>query len=149
MLIQAGDAARLAGITSYQLREWCGRRAVIPADVEGQGPGRHALYSWQTLLTLRIINDLRDRYRIEIASWCDFARNFRSEIERHSFVHLWGASLWIRDRTQFEVVLSSARAPAAPGVLLTLDDHLEVLAMGLALPRSPDQLPLFPAMRHK
>ena len=33
-LVQASDAARLSGLTPHQLREWCGRRAVVTAPVK-------------------------------------------------------------------------------------------------------------------
>ena len=53
-MFQAADVVLLTGLTVSQLREWSSprRRNLIPADVTAAGPGRHALYSWQTILVL-------------------------------------------------------------------------------------------------
>jgi hypothetical protein len=62
-LVQSSDAARLSGLTSNQLREWCGRRGVVVPDVPPAGRGRLALSSWQTLLALRVLNELHQALR--------------------------------------------------------------------------------------
>lgn len=147
-LLQAGDAAKLAGLTPYQLREWCGRRGVIRPDIEPRGPGRHALYSWQTVLVLRVLCALRQRYRIELSAWAEFPERLRQQLEGVSFVQLWGCVVRIFGPEHVELLPARAAAPAEDAIIVHLDSHLETLATGLTLPRAPAQMTLFPAVQH-
>ena len=139
-LVQSADAARLTGLTPHQLREWCARRAILSADVEGQGPGRHALYSWQTILALRLLATLRAEYAVEIASWAPFARAFRARLQSISFLELWDQKLWILSAQSFELINSAQRPDK--GLLIALDPHLEAIALAFSFEGAPEQLPL-------
>ena len=147
-LVQAGEATKLAGISAHQLREWCGRRGILKPDVEGKGPGRHALYSWETLIVLRILRDLRHQYRIQLSQWTVFASSFRRELDELSFLQLWGAKLKVSDSKTVRIVLKGETDDSSSGLFVDLDPHLQVLSQGLSLPGPSDQLPLFAAVRH-
>ena len=145
-LFQTADVIVLTGLTKSQLREWTGRgrRELLCPDVEPDGPGRHALFSWQTILTLRVLLVLHRDYAAEVAAWAPAAQQLRLQLERVSFPSLWGISAFFPNR---ETVVLTENAPNAEhgGFLVPLESHLVVLATKLALPR-PDQLSLFPLM---
>src|ERR1700723_3289720 len=92
-LVQASDAARLSGLTSHQLREWCGRRSVVSPDVPAAGRGRHALFSWQTIIALRILNELHGRFGVEVSAWRQAIARCQELLRGRAFPSLWGASI--------------------------------------------------------
>lgn len=145
-LFQAADVMELTGLTRSQLREWSSRdrRNLIPADVEPEGPGRHALYTWQTILVLRLLRALHTEFSVEVAAWAPGMNRLRQKLERVSFPSLWGSLVHFPNRESPELAGSSVSAPLS-GVLLPLDPHLLVIATKLSLP-PPDQLFLFPAV---
>ena len=79
---------RLTGLTKSQLREWCSVRNVIPADILPDGPGRHALFSWQSAPALRLLKSIHEDWAGEVASWAEPIRTFRAAIERTAFPSL-------------------------------------------------------------
>ena len=143
-LFQAADVVELTGLSADQLREWSSprRRNLVPADVSPDGPGRHALYSWQTVLVLRLLRELREDFAVEIGGWAPRMVELREDLKGVSFPSLWGTLLRFRDKNQS--VLLSAQAPKVPtGVIIALDPHLLPIATKLSFPL-PDQLFLFP-----
>jgi len=144
-LVQASDAARLSGLTAHQLREWCGRRGVVMPDVPPGGRGRHALYSWQTLLALRVLNELHSKFRVEVGAWAPAMAQCQSIIRGYSFVSLWGEAIAFRDTTDVELACELTLCTHSAFLCIPLDPHLEALASALALP-IPGQLPLFAAV---
>jgi hypothetical protein len=146
-LFQAADVIDLTGLTRSQLREWSGRdrRNLLPADVGPEGPGRHALYAWQTVLVLRLLKTLHTDFAVEVGAWAPGMNRLRRKLERVSFPSLWGLLVHFPCREQPELATPALGAPVSGGVLLPLDPHLLVIATKLSLP-PPDQLPLFPAV---
>lgn len=143
-MIQTADASRLAGLTPHQLREWCARRAVVPPDVPGAGRGRHALFSWQTVLALRLLRELHDRFGAEVGAWKGAIEEFRWLVRGRSFPSLWNTVVAFPDRDHAHLV--DDRCPSAePLLTLPLAPHLKAIAHDFAFPPEP-QLPLFPAM---
>ncbi|MCF5097152.1 MerR family transcriptional regulator, partial [Pseudomonas gessardii] len=67
-LIKAAAVQALTGLTSDQLREWTSRRHLIVPDEKPSGPGSRALYSWQTVLLLRLAVVLREKFHVELTS---------------------------------------------------------------------------------
>ena len=65
-LFQSADALEVTGLTRSQLREWTGRRNLISPDVGPDGPGRHALYTWQSLLVLRLLLVLHNDFAAQV-----------------------------------------------------------------------------------
>ena len=143
-LFQAADVVELTGLSGNQLREWSSprRRNLIPADVGPDGPGRHALYSWQTVLVLRVLRELRDDFAVEIGGWAPRLVELRQDLKGVSFPSLWGTLLTFPNKT-LPVVLSAQTKEIPTGVVIALDPHLLPIATKLSLPQ-PDQLFLFP-----
>lgn len=143
-LMQAADASRLAGLTAHQLREWCARRGIVAPDVPGAGRGRHALFSWQTVLTLRLLRELNERFGAEVGAWKGALAEFRALVGARSFPGLWGAVVAFPDHDHARLIEDRSIATEAL-LLLPLTPHLQIIAEDFALPPEP-QLPLFPAV---
>jgi hypothetical protein len=143
-LVQASDAARLAGITVHQLREWCTRRDILAPDVPGAGRGRHALFSWQTVLAVRMLHELNDRFGVEVGAWRSAIREFRALVDGRPFLQLWQAFAQFPDREH--ALLTTLPLADGNGMLsVPLAPHLQAFAQDFALPSEP-QLPLFSAV---
>jgi hypothetical protein len=143
-LVQASDAIRLSGLTEHQLREWCGRRAVVLPDVLAGGRGRHALFSWQTILSLRVLNELQNRFGVEVVAWRHAIAQCQEFFRECSFPSLWGMSIVFPNKD--EAVLAHIQELRLNShVHIPLDPHLRALALDDAAP--PElQLPLFAAV---
>jgi len=143
-LMQATDAARLAGVTVHQLREWCTRRDILPPDVPGAGRGRHALFSWQTVLAVRLLHELSQRFGVEVGAWRGAIRAFRTSVDGRSFPILWSAYAQFSDRDH-AILTTSPSIDEGSLLILPLAPHLQAIAQDFALPPE-SQLPLFPAV---
>jgi MerR HTH family regulatory protein len=143
-MLQASDASRLAGITPHQLREWCARRAIVVPDVPGAGRGRHALFSWRTILALRLLRELHERFGAEVGAWKGALEAFRETVKGRSFPSLWSASVAFPDREHAHLIDDRSFLTDAL-ILLPLAPHLQEIAVDFALPPQ-SQLPLFPAI---
>jgi hypothetical protein len=143
-LVQASDAARLAGVTVHQLREWCTRRDILAPDVPGAGRGRHALFSWQTVLAVRVLHELNDRFGVEVGAWRGAIRQFREIVEGRSFPQLWKAFAQFPDREHASLTVVALADPNGT-LSMPLAPHLQAFAQDFALPPEP-QLPLFSAV---
>ena len=146
-LFQAADTLALTGLTRSQLREWSGRgrRHLVSPDVEPEGPGRHALYAWQTILVLRLLNTLHSEFAMEVGSWAPAMTDLRHKLDRISFPSLWRSIVHFPNRGHADLLIAMSEVPPEGGIVLPLNPHLAILATKLSLP-PPDQLPLFPAM---
>jgi hypothetical protein len=145
-LFQAADVMELAGLSRSQLREWSSRdrRNLVPADVDPEGPGRHALYKWQTVLVLRLLRTLHTDFAVEVAAWAPGMNRLRQEMERVSFPSLWGSLVYFPNRDKPRLTTSDS-VTSLGGVLLPLDPHLLIIATKLSLPPQ-NQLFLFPVV---
>lgn len=142
-LFQSADALEVTGLTRSQLREWTGRgrRELIFPDVGPGGPGRHALYAWQTLLVLRLLLVLQDEFAVEVSAWAPAARDLRQKLDDVSFPTLWHLLAFFPNR-QTALLVDEVSTNGHIGLILPLDSHLAILASKLSFPR-PDQLSLF------
>ena len=143
-LIQISDAARLAGVTVHQLKEWCARRDILSPDVPGAGRGRHALYSWQTVLAVRLLHELHQRFGVEVGAWRGAIREFRAIIDGRPFPLLWRAFAQFSDHNH-ALLTASPSADGDAVLTVPLAPHLQAIAQDFALPPEP-QLSLFPAV---
>lgn len=142
--VQSSDAARLAGVTVHQLREWCARRDILAPDVPGAGRGRHALFSWQTILAIRVLKELNERFGVEVGAWSGGIRQFRLLLDGRSFPQLWQAFVEFPDCKH--ATLTTPLSPNSDGSLsVPLAPHLQAFAQDFSLPTEP-QLPLFSAV---
>ena len=143
-LVQASDAVRLSGLTSHQLREWCGRRAVVSPDVPAAGRGRHALFSWQTIIALRVLNELHDNFGVEVSAWRDAIGHCQKLLRGRAFPSLWGG-LFVFPNSTEAILTHEWRTRENAVFIVALDPHLRILATDTSA--SPDQqLPLFAAL---
>ena len=126
-LMQAADASRLAGLTPHQLREWCGRRCIVAPDVPGAGRGRHALFSWQTVLTLRLLRELHERFGAEVGAWKGALGEFRALVGGRSFPGLWSAVVAFPNCDHARLI-EGRPVPTEAQLLLPLAPHLHVIA---------------------
>lgn len=143
-LIQMSDAAKLSGVTVHQLKEWCARRDILPPDVPGSGRGRHALYSWQTVLAVRLLHELHQRFGVEVGAWRGAIREFRESIDGRPFPGLWRAFAQFSDHNH-ALLTASPSADGDAVLTVPLAPHLLAIAQDFALPPEP-QLSLFPVV---
>ena len=143
-MFQAADVLELTGLTSHQLRRWSTRRALVPPDVKPSGRGRHALYSWETVVVLRLLKELHDRFAVEICAWSKGMTELRSVLEGVPFPSLWGKAVHF-ERIDLPVLVSAREAEVLAGIVLPLDTHLSLLAMKLCLGEA-DRRKLYPAL---
>lgn len=144
-LVQASEAALLSGLTPHQLREWCGRRAVVAADVPAAGRGHLALFSWQTILALRVLNEVHERYRVEVSGWRKAIAQLQVILKGRPFPSLWGSVAVFPNADEALLKLEGEVFARDAGLTVSLNRHLEALAIPSQLPVEA-QLPLFPAM---
>ena len=145
-LFQSADVVVLTGLTVSQLREWSSprRRNLIPADVDAAGPGRHALYSWQTILVLRLLRELRNDFAIDLGAWAPGMVELRQELQGISFPSLWGTLLTFQSKHS-PTLLSAETTEFPTGLVVPLDPHLLPISTKLSFP-PPAQLFLFPVV---
>ena len=147
-LVTTRDAIRLTGLSTDQLREWTGRRALIPPDVKPKGHGSAAQYSWQTILLLRLAVTLRDRFKIELQAHRNLFSGLGDGLRKMSFLSLWGRAVALHGGDAW-CLLNAAELSGTDDdlIVLRLDPHLHVLSGGFALPQPAalTQFQLFPA----
>ena len=148
-LVPTRQALQLTGLTPATLREWTSRRALIPADVPPRSQGSSAQYSWQTILVLRLALTLKERFCLELMAHRDIFTSLQRGLKGRSFIALWDHVFALRGPTDWALIeKADERSFEVDSIVLRLNPHLEVLAIGFALPdprRAAGQLDLFPA----
>jgi hypothetical protein len=141
-------ASRLTGLSIDLLREWTVRRALIPADERPGRKGAPAQYSWQTILVLRLATTLHRQFRIELQGHKNLFDSLCQTLKRTSFIALWGRRIAFYGNDRWELLgAGDVSMFGEDALILSLDQHLEVLCEGFALPspaRREGQLELFP-----
>lgn len=148
-LVTTRHATRLTGLSTEQLREWTSRRALILPDVKPKGHGSPALYSWQTILLLRLAVVLRDRFKLELHAHRDLFADLGAGLARTSFLSLSGKSLALYGGAQWTLIdLRDEYTSIDDCIVLQLDPHLQQLSDSFALPKpaATGQFELFPAL---
>ena len=142
-LLRSADALEVTGLTRSQLREWTGRRRreLISPDTGPDGPGRHALDAWQTLLVLRLLLVLHNEFPAAVGPRAPAAKNLREKLDGASFPTLWHLSVFFPNR-RTALLVDDISKIACTGLLLPLQAHLTVLSPELSLPR-PNPISLF------
>lgn len=149
--IKAADAQKLTGLTRNQLREWTGRRALILADVPPKASGSDALFSWQTILTLRLAAVMREEFRMELKTHRTLFRQIRDALIDTPILSLRGKCIAIYGGKNlggenWNLVDRTERLNETDNVFLfSLDPHLDALAIGFEIREPTAQLLLFPA----
>lgn len=146
ILFQAGEAAKLAGITANQLREWTGRRAIISPDVPGRGRGKHALFGPTTVLVLRILGELHARFHVEVGALSSLAERLRSDLGAAPFISLYGRAVAITDLADCEIITLSQTRITKAVVIIPFESHLIAISETSELRDQIMQFQLFPAI---
>ena len=131
---------QLTGLSTVKLREWTTRRALIPADVPSPKRGAPALYSWQTVLVLRVASILRDAFHVELKAQKTLFDRLRAILHDQPFAALSGKHLVI-GRDGRLLISDPSRLAAGPSdcLILELDPHLSAIRDAFELPRLPRQ----------
>jgi hypothetical protein len=144
MFVQFAEAARIAGVTEHQLKEWCMRRSLITPDVQARGRGRNALFGWRALLALRMLSVIHSRFGGTVAHWGPILEDFRCSIEINSFPALFGQmAVFDGHKVQLRQSIDQGQSEA---LFIKLDDHLLAISRGLGSNDRELQLPLFPPL---
>ena len=146
--VQFTEAARLSGLSCHQLREWCGRRGLVRPDVPAAGRGRHALFSWHTLLTLRVLNELHVRFGVELSAWRGAVEQCQIALQSQSFPGLANASIEFINSGNARLLRDAALASTESRLTIPLSTHLNAL-IELGAGQVDHQLPLFKAIAVK
>jgi hypothetical protein len=140
---QAMEVRAMTDLTANQLREWTARRGILPADHPSLGRGRHARYSWASALTLRILAQLFQSYRVELSFWRDFATNLRDDLSSKSALSLSSQTLWINDSRRFSF-LETGELPQGNALIgICLREHIFSIAAASGTPLPVLQPDLF------
>lgn len=114
-------------------------------DIPAAGRGRHALFSWQTILALRILNDLHGQFAVEIVAWRDAMAQCQQLLHGKAFPSLWGMTIIFLDKRTVTMATKWDDRGSVPALVVPLDPHLRTLASHSSAP-SELQLPLFAAL---
>jgi hypothetical protein len=97
------------------------------------------MYSWQTILVLRVLKELQEKYGVEVSGWGAAAQSLREQLEGQPFPSLWRLTVFFPDRHHAQLVVTPDFY--AGGLIVSLEPHLSELASRLSVPPE-DQLPL-------
>lgn len=144
-LVKASEVLELTGLSADQLREWTTRRGLIEPDCKPHGPGSRALYSWQTVLLLRLAVELKDAFHVELHSQKALFAGLAKGLTKTSFPSLRGSAVVIGSAGTFSILAADKiRIGNGDLLILRLDPHLDVLSIGFGLIEPIRQLSLFP-----
>ena len=149
-MIQAKQVLQLTGLSSNQLREWTSRRGLIKPDVQPSGPGTLALFSWHTVLVLRLAVEMRDVFRMELQAQRKVLDGLTQRLTKVSFPSLLGCRLVCYGGGDW-VLLRPGENPDSERdfILFRLDPHLEFIGTEFAVAEPSKQISLFPVARVK
>ncbi|WP_298378523.1 hypothetical protein [Azospirillum sp.] len=104
-----------------------------------------ALFSWQTILALRVLNEVHQRYGVEVSGWRSAIAQLQTLLKGRSFPSLWGAVAVFPNAQEALLYLDGEAYTKDTCLTVGLTRHLEMLATPGELPVEA-QLPLFPAV---
>lgn len=117
----------------------------MAADVPPAGRGHLALFSWQTILALRVLNELHQRYGVEVGGWRDAIAQLQALLKKRAFPSLWGSVAVFSSKQEATLRLEGEGFQRSHCLSIGLNPHLEALAAPGDLPVE-SQLSLFPAL---
>lgn len=149
-MIQAKRVLQLTGLSSDQLREWTARRGLVKPDVQPSGPGTLALFSWQTVLVLRLAVEMRDSFRMELQAQRNVLEGLAQRLAKASFPSLLGCRLACYGGGDWALLRSGENPDSERDfILFRLDPHLDVIGAEFAIAEPHRQLSLFPVAQVK
>jgi hypothetical protein len=96
-------------------------------DLPPAGRGHLALFSWQTILALRVLNELHHRYGIEVGAWRPAIAQLQDLLTGRPFPTLWGAFAVFPNSQEAMLRLEGEAFPKGSCLATSLNSHLEVL----------------------
>lgn len=139
-LATARSVVALTGLSQDQLREWTGRRGIIAPDVRPKGPGTRALYSWQTVLLLRVTITLKSKFFIELTASGPLLAAISAKLKGLRFSEVRNTVLVIHDSNSFDLIEEWNPIAVRDGaIVIPLEPHLNALFGTFAM-ESPPQL---------
>lgn len=149
-LIRAAAVQALTGLTSDQLREWTSRRHLIAPDEKPSGPGSRALYSWQTVLLLRLAVVLREKFHVELTSHKSLFLGLAKMLKNYSFPALYDSILVIMPGGEFRLYqCREYSGVSCDALVINMNPHLEILSSEFQPANELHQFHLFPAIAVK
>jgi len=146
--VSTSKVIELTGLSAVVLREWTRRRALIPADIPAAGKGNAAKFSWRTVLIIRIANQLKEEFHLQLQAHAPQFSELREVLSEHSFRALYGTAIVCSPSEPWRLSRADEFGPTCAFLKLPLHDHLEAIcgAFGKASPRTrSQQFDLFPA----
>jgi hypothetical protein len=105
------------------------------------------MYSWQTVLVLRLAVVLKEVLHVELQAKRSALSKLTQRIKGSSFPSLRGKVLFFGAEGKLDIsVAADVAALRSDGIVLQLDPHLDVLATSFDVAEPVHQLPLFPAV---
>lgn len=104
-----------------------------------------ALFSWQTILALRVLNEVHVRYAVEVSGWREGVAQLQALLRKRAFPSLWSHLAVFPNAREATLATASDPICTRPCLTVELDRHLEILATPADM-RVEAQLHLFPAM---
>jgi|SRR5271165_5043000 len=131
MFVQSKRAAEIAGLTEHQLKEWCMRRGLIRPDVLPRGRGNNALFGWQTLLALRLLALVHNKFGVSVAHCGPIMASLRTSLKETSFPGLYGQNA-VYDGQR--ILISRALSPylSQATLIIPLNEHLSAISQTLS-----------------
>ena len=142
--LQAADVRAVTGLSRDELREWTNRHKFIEPDTKPSGRGRFAQYSWQTVLVLMVLKELRDRYSVTLSKWGKPMRELRSELESVPFHSLYGKVVHFESTQGRPTLVAPEGRWESSCLAVAVDSHLNAIVSKLS--GSPPDRTLFPAV---
>ena len=140
-LIDVGQVIRLTALTPHQVREWTSRRGLVIPDQLPNGPGSRARFSWQSVLLLRVLNEMHTCFGIGLEDSRESISSLGTLLQGMSFIALWDRNILIRKSKTVAIADSIALDEAC--LVIPLNPHLELLSSLFGDPQSIKQLSLF------
>jgi hypothetical protein len=93
-----------------------------------------ALFSWQTILALRVLNEVHQKYSVEVSGWRSSIAELQALLKGRSFPSLWGASAVFPNAGEAMLKLDGEPFSRDACLSVGLNRHLEVLSPSPRLP---------------
>ena len=150
--IPTSKVIELTGLSAVVLREWTRRRALIPADIPAAGKGKAAKYSWETVLVIRIANQLKEEFHVQLQAHAVQFTALREIFSKRSFLALYGAAVICNPGKPWRIVRADETRTNGACLTLPLQHHLDAICGAFGQESSQARAPqfdLFPATEIK
>jgi hypothetical protein len=104
------------------------------------------MYSWQTILALRILGELRSRFFVEVGSWRKAMIACQDILRRKPFPALQGGIMHFKTNSEASLFAAGQISPETQGILVPLSPHLQAISTGFEKPDLA-QLPLLTSLK--